>query len=80
MEQSIAAVLAGHPQRVRDWLANVPGAWGFLAGQAVLAERRRLGRALTDAERRAVWQALWDALLVLRAWQAGEGRNADERR
>ena len=63
---TIETVLTGHPDRVQAWLANRPGAWGFLAGQAVLAERRRLGRALTEAERRAVWQALWDRLTELR--------------
>ena len=62
MRESVQSVLQGHPERVRAWQANEPGAWGFLAGQAVLAEKRRLGRSLTERERRAVWQALWDAL------------------
>lgn len=58
-----------NPERVQAWLANEPGAWGALAGQAVLAVRRRLGRALTEPERRAVWQALWDRLLLERQRQ-----------
>ncbi len=62
MHESLQAVLAAHPDRVAAWLRNEPGAWGYLAGQAVLAERRRLGRPLTDRERRAVWQALWNRL------------------
>jgi hypothetical protein len=66
MVETVAAVIEGNPERVRAWLANEPGAWGYLAGQAVLAERRRLGRSLTERERRAVWQALWDALSRLR--------------
>jgi hypothetical protein len=38
-----------------------PKAWGALAGHGVTALRARLGRALTDAERRALWSALWSA-------------------
>ena len=36
-----------------------PKAWGALAGHGVAALRARLGRQLTDAERRALWTALW---------------------
>lgn len=66
MDESIDAVIALHADRVRAWLADQPGAWGYLAGQAVLAERRRLGRSLSERERRAVWQALWERLVALR--------------
>ena len=42
-----------------------PKAWGALAGHGVTALRERLGRPLTDAERRALWTALWrEALLT----------------
>jgi hypothetical protein len=42
-----------------------PKAWGALAGHGVAALRERLGRQLTDAERRALWTALWrEALLA----------------
>jgi hypothetical protein len=42
-----------------------PKAWGALAGHGVAALRERLGRPLTDAERRALWTALWrEALLA----------------
>ncbi|HKC91394.1 MAG TPA: hypothetical protein VKE23_08725 [Candidatus Limnocylindria bacterium] len=42
-----------------------PKAWGALAGHGVTALRARLGRQLTDAERRALWTALWrEALRV----------------
>lgn len=71
MHESLQAVIDGHPEQVRAWLADEPGAWGFLAGQAVLAERRRLGRGLTERERRLVWQALWDRLVERR--MKGEG-------
>jgi hypothetical protein len=36
-----------------------PKAWGALAGHGVAALRARLGRQLSDAERRALWTALW---------------------
>jgi hypothetical protein len=36
-----------------------PKAWGALAAHGVTALRERLGRAPTDAERRALWSALW---------------------
>jgi hypothetical protein len=58
----VAALLVSHADRVRDWQAQRPGAWGFLAGQGVVAYRRRLGRRLLDAERRRLWAALWAAL------------------
>lgn len=74
MRESLEALLEAQPDKVRAWLANEPGAWGFLAGQAVLAERRRLGRTLTERERRTVWQALWDRLCLLRAAPPEEPR------
>ena len=36
-----------------------PKAWGALAAHGVAALRARLGRQVTDAERRALWSALW---------------------
>jgi hypothetical protein len=36
-----------------------PKAWGALAGHGVAALRARLGRGVTDAERRALWAELW---------------------
>ena len=42
-----------------------PKAWGALAGHGVAALRERMGRQLTDAERRALWTVLWrEALLA----------------
>ena len=38
-----------------------PKAWGALAGQGVAALRERLGRPLTEDERRMLWAALWQA-------------------
>lgn len=42
-----------------------PKAWGALAGHGVATLRERLGRPLSDTERRALWTALWrEALLA----------------
>lgn len=60
------ATILANPERVRAWIENQPGAWGFLAGQAVLTCRRSLGRSLTERERRLVWQRLWLLLESLR--------------
>lgn len=62
LEEAIAEALAAHPEQVARWRRREPGAWGFLAGQVVLAYKRRLGRSLTETERRRVWAAAWSAL------------------
>jgi len=38
-----------------------PKAWGALAAHGVTALRARLGRPLSEEERRALWAALWRA-------------------
>jgi hypothetical protein len=38
-----------------------PKAWGALAAHGVAALRERLGRPVSEQERRAVWEALWRA-------------------
>ena len=62
----VAAVVAEHAGLVDAWLRDESGSWGALAAQAILATRRALGRSLTDAERRIVWQTLWDKLTAIR--------------
>ena len=47
-------------------MAGRAGAWGFLAGKAVVAYRQGLGRRLTDLERRRVWRVLWESLSELK--------------
>ncbi len=64
---AVDETLARHPDAVARWLAQQPGAWGYLAGQGVLAYRRRLGRRLGEGERRQLWAALWAALEAIRA-------------
>jgi hypothetical protein len=44
-----------------------PGAWGFLAGQAVTEVRRQAGRSLDDLERRLVWSRMWWWLELIKA-------------
>lgn len=58
--------VVANPERVRAWIAGERGAWGVLAGQAVLMYRRHLGRGLTESERQTIWQRLWLALEMLR--------------
>ena len=64
-ELIIGRVVTDNRQTVSNWRIGKPGAWGFLAGQAVLSVRTHLDRQLTDIERRAVWQYLWDFLAHL---------------
>jgi hypothetical protein len=74
----LAAVIAEHTGLVAAWLRDEPGSWGALAAQAILATRRALGRSLTDAERRIVWQALWDQLTAIRYAQGAFADEASE--
>lgn len=62
LAQAVDSTLADNATVVQNWLANEPGSWGKLAGAGVIAYRRLLGRPLTDAERRQIWAALWQAL------------------
>jgi hypothetical protein len=66
LDPILTAILAERGGLVAAWLLDQPGSWGALAAQAILATRRALGRSLDDAERRIVWQALWDRLALLR--------------
>ena len=53
------------PDLARGTRTARPKAWGALAGHGVAALRERIGRPLTDVERRALWTALWrEALLA----------------
>jgi hypothetical protein len=62
LTESIEACIATNPRLVADWAAGTPGSWGALAGKAVLIHRDRIGRRLTEGERRAVWALLWQRL------------------
>ena len=62
LDEAVRETIEANSETVAAWLKGEAGAWGPLAGKAVIAYRRRLGRALTDAERRQVWQELWQSL------------------
>ena len=62
LDEAVRETIEGNGDCVAAWLRGEAGAWGALAGKAVIAYRRRLGRSLTDAERRRVWQDLWQSL------------------
>jgi hypothetical protein len=55
LTESVEACIEANPKLVESWAAGAPGSWGVLAGKAVLIHRDRLGRRLSDSERRAVW-------------------------
>ena len=63
---AIERVIEAHAPTVERWRANEPGAWGFLAGKGIIAVRQAAGRPLGNAERRLVWQMLWDRLRGIR--------------
>ena len=66
LDAILGPVFEDHATTVAAWLRDEPGSWGALAGQAILAVRRALGRSLSEAERRIVWQAMWDRLGAMR--------------
>lgn len=65
VQDAVRRTIEDNAPRVQDWMADRPGAWGFLAGKAVIAYRQALGRSPTDLERRRVWRLLWESLSAL---------------
>ena len=59
MDPLLADVVKGNQDKVVGWIKGEPGAWGFLAGQAVTIVRVQAGRRLADNERRLVWDRMW---------------------
>ncbi len=55
----LAGVIRDHRDKVVGWISEVPGCWGFLAGQAVAGCRQQAGRRLSEQERQMVWSRLW---------------------
>ena len=55
----LAKVVTKNQGKVAGWLKGEPGAWGFLAGQAVNTVRSVAGRKLESGERRIVWSRMW---------------------
>ena len=67
IESVISNVVKENEKIVNDWLSGKPGSWGALAGKAVIAVRSHLGRSLSEAEKRAVWQLLWNRLMKIKS-------------
>ena len=61
LDAAVEQVVAEQPALARDVRTGKPKAWGKLAALGVVAHRRRLGRSLSEPERRALWSALWHA-------------------
>lgn len=61
IERAVSLTIEREPQLVRDVAAQTPKAWGALAAKGILTFRELAGRAPSDAERRAIWSALWTA-------------------
>lgn len=58
----VRETVAAWPDLAEGTRTSRPKAWGALAAHGVAALRQRLGRPLTDAERRALWAELWRAV------------------
>ena len=67
IEQAVRLTIEGNASMVQKWVAGQPGSWGFLAGKAVIVCRQKMGRMLTDGERREVWHLLWNDLMKLKS-------------
>lgn len=61
IERAVSLTVAREPALVHDTAARRPKAWGALAARGILAFRELAGRGPSDAERRAIWSALWRA-------------------
>ncbi len=72
IDEAVQLTIDSHPPMIAKWIAGEPKSWGFLAGRAVTAYRHRLGRSLTDLERREVWQLLWNRLTQLKQSRAND--------
>jgi hypothetical protein len=77
LDLGVRHALEHNRDAVERWLSDEAGAWGRIAGLAVLACRGRLGRALAEDERRAVWAEAWRRLELLRAVQNAENPDGE---
>jgi Asp-tRNA(Asn)/Glu-tRNA(Gln) amidotransferase B subunit len=68
----IAELIAASPAKLDDYRHGRRGAFGYFAGRTVGGVRRQLGRELAEAERRLVWQRIWERLEALQAAPPGE--------
>lgn len=79
VERAVRDAIAADAALLRDAAAAVPKAWGALAARGILAFRAANGRAPTDAERRAIWHGLWEAVEAQRAGPRTCGHPIDPR-
>ncbi|MGH2500151.1 MAG: hypothetical protein ACRDF0_08710 [Candidatus Limnocylindria bacterium] len=75
---AVATTIASHPDLVEGTVSGRPKAWGALAAKGLVVLRGRLGRALEERERRALWDALWQGAqrAAATAPTAGDGGSA----
>ena len=71
IDPMLADVVKGNQDKVAGWINGEPGAWGFLAGQAVTTVRGHAGRSLVDMERRVGWSRMWWWLEQVKARTSG---------
>ena len=62
MNEVVITVMSDNQEVIEEWLNNLPGSWGKLAGQAVIIAKGRVGRSLVEDERLLVWNHLWQHL------------------
>ncbi len=62
IERAISLTITRELQLVRASAARTPKAWGALAAAGVIAFKELAGRPATEAERRAIWAGLWQAV------------------
>jgi Asp-tRNA(Asn)/Glu-tRNA(Gln) amidotransferase B subunit len=72
IDSLLADVVTDNQDKVVGWIKGEPGAWGFLAGQAVITVRKEAGRDLANAERGMVWSRMWWWLEEVKARVGGE--------
>ena len=62
LNEVVITVMSDNQEVIEEWLNNLPGSWGKLAGQAVIIAKGRVGRSLVEDERLLVWNHLWQHL------------------
>jgi hypothetical protein len=59
VDEAVARATQERPELVVAAAKAQPRAWGALAASGVLIFKELAGRKPTEAERRAIWAALW---------------------
>jgi hypothetical protein len=61
IERAVSLTIEREPDLVRETAERRPKAWGALAAKGIVTFRELAGRTPSEAERRAIWSALWTA-------------------